>query len=149
MQFSNCLFLWRNTLNFEEKLRTYRKEKNISQEQLAEKIGVTRQAVSRWETGKSLPDIHTLHKISKILDISIEDFVDDYSYPKREKKEVINKKTLMKHYSKYLYILLVAFTLACTLPKDISVPIMFFGKLIIIFFILLLIVYFIIKKYLE
>ena len=78
-------------MNFEEKLRTYRKEKNISQEQLAEKIGVTRQAVSRWETGKSLPDIHTLHKISKILDISIEDFVDDYSYPKKEKLPVSHK----------------------------------------------------------
>ena len=38
---------------FAEKLKTFRKEKNISQEQLAEKIHVSRQAITKWESGVS------------------------------------------------------------------------------------------------
>ncbi|WP_043039623.1 hypothetical protein, partial [Streptococcus equi] len=60
-----------------------------------------------------------------------------------------NKLNLLREYSKYVIVLVIVFTLACTLPKDISVPIMFFGKLILIFFILLLVIYFLIKRFLE
>ena len=48
------------------------REKNgLSQDELAEKLFVTRQAVSRWETGKTTPDIDTLKKLSKLFDVSI------------------------------------------------------------------------------
>ena len=40
------------SMNFSEKLKEIRKKEGISQEQLAEKIGVTRQAITKWETGK-------------------------------------------------------------------------------------------------
>ena len=48
-----------------------RTKKGISQEELAEKIFVTRQAVSRWETGETLPNIEALKLLSKLFDVSI------------------------------------------------------------------------------
>ena len=50
------------------KLRT---DRGLSQEELAEKLYVTRQAVSRWETGETLPNTETLKLLSKLFDVSI------------------------------------------------------------------------------
>ena len=50
------------------KLRT---ERGMSQEELAEKIYVTRQAVSRWENGETVPNVETLKLLSKLFDVSI------------------------------------------------------------------------------
>ena len=50
------------------KLRT---EKGLSQEELAEKVFVTRQAVSRWETGETVPGTETLKLLSRLFDVSI------------------------------------------------------------------------------
>ena len=48
-----------------------RTKKGLSQEELAEKIFVTRQAVSRWENGETIPNIDTLKLLSKLFDVSI------------------------------------------------------------------------------
>jgi transcriptional regulator with XRE-family HTH domain len=48
-----------------------RTKKGLSQEELAEKIFVTRQAVSRWETGETIPNIDTLRLLSQLFDVSI------------------------------------------------------------------------------
>ena len=48
-----------------------REKSGMSQDELAEKLFVTRQAVSRWETGKTTPDIYTLKKLSALFDVSI------------------------------------------------------------------------------
>ena len=48
-----------------------RTEKGLSQEQLAEKVFVTRQAVSRWETGETTPNTETLKLLSELYDVSI------------------------------------------------------------------------------
>ena len=48
-----------------------RTQKGLSQEELAEKIHVTRQAVSRWETGETVPNTETLKLLSKFFDVSI------------------------------------------------------------------------------
>ena len=48
-----------------------RSKKGLSQEELAEKIFVTRQAVSRWETGETIPNIDTLKQLSNYFDVSI------------------------------------------------------------------------------
>ena len=48
-----------------------RKEKGLSQEELAEKLFVTRQAVSRWETGETTPHVETLKQLSQLFDVSI------------------------------------------------------------------------------
>lgn len=58
-----------------ENIKNARKKLGITQEELAEKINVTRQAVSNWENGKTEPDIETLTNIAQIFDISIDELV--------------------------------------------------------------------------
>ena len=53
-------------------IKKAREEKGLTQEQLAEQLNVTRQAVSGWETEKTRPDIETLQKIAEILEVEIE-----------------------------------------------------------------------------
>lgn len=53
-------------------IRLLRLEKGINQEQLAEQLHVTRQAVSNWETGKTQPDIQTLTRIAEYFGVSVE-----------------------------------------------------------------------------
>ena len=59
-----------------ENIKRFRTQNNITQEELSEKLSVTRQAVSNWENGKTEPDIETLTKIAQIFDISIDELVD-------------------------------------------------------------------------
>ncbi|MBQ6520326.1 MAG: helix-turn-helix domain-containing protein [Anaerolineaceae bacterium] len=54
-----------------EILKDLREKKNLTQEQLAERVMVTRQAVSRWETGETQPNTDTLKLLSKEFDVSI------------------------------------------------------------------------------
>ena len=54
---------------------TMRNEKNLSQEQLAEKLNVTRQTISNWENGKFYPDIDSLVNLSKFFNVSLDDLL--------------------------------------------------------------------------
>ena len=56
-------------------IKKYRDQLHLSQEQLAEKIYVTRQTISNWETNKSYPDIHSLVLLSQIFNVSIDQLV--------------------------------------------------------------------------
>ncbi len=53
-------------------IKKLRQGKQLSQEQLAERLHVTRQAVSNWENGKTQPDIDTLTQLANIFDVSVE-----------------------------------------------------------------------------
>ena len=56
-------------------IRQLRQEKGINQEQLAEQLHVTRQAVSNWENGKTQPDIETLSQIAEFFEVSVEKLI--------------------------------------------------------------------------
>lgn len=58
-------------MDTKEILLELRTKRGLSQEQLAEKVHVTRQAVSRWETGETVPNTETLKLLSKLFDVSI------------------------------------------------------------------------------
>lgn len=60
-------------MTFAEKLKFIRKQAGMSQEQLAEKLGVSRQAVTKWETDAGIPDIENIMAISALFDISIDE----------------------------------------------------------------------------
>ena len=64
-------------MKFYEKLVILRKKNNFSQEQLADRLGVSRQAVSKWESGTSVPDMDKMMNLCKILNCSLEELVDD------------------------------------------------------------------------
>ena len=57
-------------MTFGTKLQTLRKSKNMSQEDLANRLNVSRQAISKWETDQSLPDIINIIAISEIFSVS-------------------------------------------------------------------------------
>ena len=64
-------------MKFNEKLTKLRKQNNLSQESLAEKLGMSRQAISKWESGSSYPDMSTMINICKVLNCTLEDLLDD------------------------------------------------------------------------
>lgn len=73
-------------MTFDQKLSDLRRQAALSQEQLAEKLSVSRQAISRWENGEVLPDAPNLVAISKLFGVSIdyllnEDFASDADTP--------------------------------------------------------------------
>ncbi len=83
-------------MKFHEKLIKLRKSKALSQEELAEMLDVSRQAISRWELESTLPDVPNLLKISEIFGVSTDYLVhDDYEsdedipIAKEKEKEVI------------------------------------------------------------
>ena len=94
-------------MELNEQIKKYRTEMNLSQEELAEKIYVTRQSVSNWENGKTYPDIHSLLLLSSLFSISLDQLVKgDIEIMKEEiKKEEIAK---MNRYGRIYAIMLVA-----------------------------------------
>lgn len=98
-------------MKFYEKLIILRKKALLSQEELAEKLDVTRQTISKWELGQSKPDIDKLQMMSKLFevdvntltneDISLEDKVETKEH-KNNKKEDGDRKFI-------LYILIIIF----------------------------------------
>lgn len=57
-------------MDFSEKLLTLRKAKDLTQEQLAEKLGVSRQSVSKWEGGQAVPELEKIVAISAVFDVT-------------------------------------------------------------------------------
>ena len=64
-------------MKFEEKLTLLRKQFGLSQEDVADKIGVSRQAISRWESGATLPDAVNLIQLSNLFHVSIDSMLRD------------------------------------------------------------------------
>lgn len=64
-------------MRFNEKLQKMRKEKGMSQESLAEVLGVSRQAISKWESGQSYPEMENLITLSQLFGVTIDSFVKD------------------------------------------------------------------------
>ena len=62
-------------MNFAQNLIGLRKLNSFSQEELADKIGVTRQTLSKYETGESLPDIEKCKALAEVLGVSMDDLV--------------------------------------------------------------------------
>lgn len=72
-------------MEFKDRLKQYRQENNLTQDQLAEKIFVSRQAVSKYETGRGYPTIDVMVELSKLMGISLDELIS---------KEEITKQTI-------------------------------------------------------
>lgn len=102
-------------INIGSTIKALRKENKLTQEQLAEKIGVSFQAVSKWENGIALPDITLLPKLAQLFGISIDKLfsyntkemqaeIEDYcqrSYELRETDHIKGRKILEEALRKY------------------------------------------------
>lgn len=83
-------------MDFSEKLLTLRKAKDLTQEQLAEKLDVSRQSVSKWESGQATPELDKIVALSAIFDVTTDYLlksseIDDLSV----KTEMLEKQQQM------------------------------------------------------
>lgn len=81
-------------MTFKEKIVRLRKIKSLTQDEFASAIGVSRQAVYKWESGQSYPEVSKLLEIKLLFGISIDDLLDDnyeVEMPEKKKKKRISK----------------------------------------------------------
>ncbi len=91
-------------MNFSEKIKEIRKKQNLTQEQFAERIFVSRNAVAKWESNRGYPDIQNLITISELFGISLDDLI------KNDKK--LKNKIILDSASKKWHILVIIYLIA-------------------------------------
>lgn len=79
-------------MRFDEKLISLRKQKGFSQEDLGNKMGVSRQTISKWESGQTNPEMTKLKDLSKIFEISVDELINNEVELKKEKEKTIIKE---------------------------------------------------------
>lgn len=81
-------------MEFQDKLKVKRTELNLSQEDLAIKLNISRQSISKWERGQAYPSIETLIKLSDIFQLTLDELLkgDDFLT-----KDIIKKGEQLKH----------------------------------------------------
>ena len=77
-------------MDFGDKLKQYRLKEGLSQEQLAEKIGVSRQAITKWETKRGLPDVEIMIILAELFNLTLDELVLE-EVKKQEEKPVVSK----------------------------------------------------------
>lgn len=80
-----------------ERLYELRKKSGLSQEQLAERLGVSRQAVSKWESGKSVPESDTLISLSAYYHVTLDYLVNDHDVTSEEASGAEENLTKNQH----------------------------------------------------
>ena len=80
-------------------LKTLRKEKNLTQEQAAEQLGVSNRTVSRWETGTNMPDISLLLEIAELYGVSIPELIDGERKSEKMNEEAKEVASRMSDYA--------------------------------------------------
>ena len=80
-------------------LKELRKAKNLTQEQLAERLNISGRTVSRWETGNNMPDISLLVELAELYDVSIPVIIDGERKSETMEKEVKKEKKKMSDYA--------------------------------------------------
>ena len=82
-------------MNLAENLKKIRKENNLSQEQLAEKLSVSRQSVSKWESGQAYPEMDKVLQLCKLFNISVDDLLN------QDVSELNNNKAVKTNINKF------------------------------------------------
>ncbi len=82
------------SLKLGTKLSDLRKRNGYSQEALAEKLGISRQAVSKWERGESTPDTDTLIELSRLYSVSLDELVGNEQKIQEQEQEKTEKKKI-------------------------------------------------------
>lgn len=101
-------------MEFNEKLQELRKNKGLTQEELAEDLYVSRTAISKWELGRGYPSIDSLKEIAKYFSVTIDDLLSGEALLNIAEKE--NKTNLRKAYGMLLGVVDLLFALLIMLP---------------------------------
>lgn len=87
-----------------EKLRNARKQEGLTQEQLSEKLGISRSAVAKWETDNGIPDISNLIALSDEFGLSLDELIKENT--------AVKKKLIADSSAKKWHILIIMYLLA-------------------------------------
>ncbi len=83
-----------NNMDFGDKLKQYRLKEGFSQEQLAEKIGVSRQAITKWETKRGLPDVENMIILAELFKLTLDELVLEEVKKQEEKTTIFESETV-------------------------------------------------------
>ena len=121
---------------FNNNIKKFREEKNLTQQQLADKLYVSRQTVCRWENGSRCPDLITAKKLAGTLDVSMDELISDeevndiqvnYGIWKSERiKDKKHLQTLQKKILDFIQIVgavFLAITILLRVQLDMTVPV--------------------------
>ena len=89
-------------MEFNNKLYELRKQKGFSQEELANRLNVSRQTISKWEGGESSPDMEKLVAISELFDISLDELVLNKATKKEETSEQVVKFDMYSDFKEHV-----------------------------------------------
>lgn len=81
-------------MGFGDKIKQYRLKEGLSQEQLAEKIGVSRQAITKWETKRGLPDVENMIILAELFKLTLDELVLGEVKKQEEKRLVFESETV-------------------------------------------------------
>ena len=81
-------------MDFGDKLKQYRIKEGLSQEQLAEKIGVSRQAITKWETKRGRPDVENMIILAELFKLTLDELVLEEVKKQEEKPVVFESETV-------------------------------------------------------
>ena len=108
-------------LNFAENIRKLRRENGFTQEQLAEKVGVSFQTVSRWETGRGMPAVDSLEPLAEVLGLSVSELLSGKRLTPEELPKAASPEVLkLAEEDRELYDALRA--LRGTIARDAGIP---------------------------
>ena len=119
-------------------LKELRKEKELTQEQLAEKFGVSSRSVSRWENGNTMPELGILVELAEYYEVDIKEIIDGErksesmkseeketlrkvaDYTEAEKKLVVRRKCIVTFVGTMAFVLciMIGYIVFPTLPED-------------------------------
>ena len=75
----------------QENIKAFRKDRGLTQEELAIRVNVVRQTVSKWEKGLSVPDADMLQKIAEVLEVSVSQLLGREEEPEKDRNEVAER----------------------------------------------------------
>jgi transcriptional regulator with XRE-family HTH domain len=81
---------------FNKKLQQLRKENGLTQEQLSERLHISRTAVSKWESGRGFPNIEALKNISRVFNVPVDDLLSNSELHGMEQKDSLRKKNSLQ-----------------------------------------------------
>lgn len=101
-------------MELQNQIKKYRTMMKMSQEELSEKVYVTRQTVSNWENGKSYPDIHSLLLLSSLFEVSLDELIKGDI--ELMKKEICKKDTALYNYYSNIFSIIFIVCLIAFVP---------------------------------
>ena len=97
-------------MEISKKIIDLRKRQNMTQEELANRLNVSRQTISKWENGTVLPDVYNLKELAKVFDISVDELLNDEKVIKDDNEivEAIDHSVgiVKKHWRKVGYVVI-------------------------------------------